>query len=254
VKPLTSILLFTVALLLLGCSKSPAPESVASPTPQNTPAAVDKSTLGAISGTVSFKGIAPKLRSLDMSQDPACPTEPQPADVVLVKNGKLANVLVYIKSGLPQAAYSPPSEPVVLDQKGCRYIPHVLAVMAGQPLKVLNNDNAEHNVHPMPKQNAAWNESQMPRGEPIVKTFQHPEIMMPVQCNQHPWMQMYLSVLEHPFFAVSAEDGSFQIRDLPPGDYTLAAIHEKFGEQTMKVTVAPKLTVSANFAFSAAQK
>jgi hypothetical protein len=78
--------------------------------------------------------------------------------------------------------------------------------------------------------------------------------MMPVQCNQHPWMEMYLSVLEHPFFTVSAEDGSFQIRDLPPGDYPLAAIHEKFGEQTIKVTVAPNLTVSTNFVFSAVQK
>ncbi|HLJ28047.1 MAG TPA: carboxypeptidase regulatory-like domain-containing protein [Candidatus Angelobacter sp.] len=215
---------------------------------------MDKSTLGSISGTISFKGLAPKLPALDMGQDPACPPDPQTADVVLVKNGKLANVFVYVKSGLGQASFAPPSEPVVLDQKGCRYAPHVLGLMVGQLLKVMNNDNAEHNIHPMPQHNDPWNESQMPRGQPIVKTFQHPEIMMPVQCNQHPWMMMYVNVLPHPFFAVSAGDGSFQIKDLPPGEYTLAAIHEKFGEQTLKITVAAKETASANFVFAAAQK
>jgi plastocyanin len=214
------------------------------------PAPVDKSTLGSISGIISFKGPAPKLPALDMGQDPACPPDPQAAEVALVKNGKLANVFVYVKDGLGQASFTPPGEPVVLDQKSCRYIPHVLGLMVGQPLKVLNNDNAEHNIHPMPQHNDAWNESQMPRGQPIVKTFQHPEIMMPVQCNQHPWMMMYVNVLPHPFFAVTAADGTFQIKDLPPGEHTLAAIHEKFGEQTTKVTVVSKQTAKVEFAFS----
>jgi plastocyanin len=254
-KPCHVVFLLFIALLLSGCSQSPSPQPAGSPSPQKAVATViDNNTVGTISGTISFKGPAPKLPALDLSADPACPTDPQPQDVVVVKNAKLANVFVYIKSGLGQASFAPPSEPAVLDQKGCRYVPHVLGLMVGQPLKVLNNDNAEHNVHPMPKQNAEWNESQMPRGQPIVKTFKHPEIMIPVQCNQHPWMEMYVNVLAHPFFAVSAEDGSFQIKDLPPGDYTLAAVHEKFGEQTMSITVAPKQTASANFVFAGSSK
>jgi plastocyanin len=245
-----------LAGLSAGCSKSPAPQSaqpVNSPAPQSASTTIDKSTLGGITGTISFSGPAPKLPALDFSADPACPADPQPQDVVLIRGGKLANVLVYVKGGVGRT-FMPPSEPVVLDQKGCRYIPHVLGVMVGQPLKVLNDDNAEHNVHPMPKNNQEWNESQMPRGQPITKTFQHPEIMMPVKCNQHPWMQMYVNVMDNPFFAVSGDDGSFHIHDLPPGEYTVAAIHEKFGEQTMKVTVAPKQTASANFIFSAGPK
>jgi uncharacterized protein (DUF2141 family) len=103
----------------------------------------------------------------------------------------------------------------------------------------------------MPRNNPDWNETQMPRGAPITKTFQHQEIMVPVQCNQHPWMKAYLSVLPHPYFAVSAPDGSFQIKDLPPGEYTLAAVHEKFGEQTMKIKVGPKETAKASFTFNA---
>ena len=191
---------------------------------------------------------------LDLSADPACPPDPQPPDVVVVNNGKLANVFIYVKQGLEKFSFGPPTEPAVLDQKKCRYVPHVLGLMVGQKLRVLNDDSAEHNVHPMARNNPQWNESQMPHGDPIVKSFQHPELMMPVECNQHPWMEMYLNVMEHPYFAVSAEDGSFQIKNLPPGEYTVGAIHEKFGEQTVKVTVAPKQTAAANFAFTSKSK
>src|SRR5205085_12116467 len=169
--------------------------------------------------------------------------------VLVVNNGKLANVFVYVKDGLGQFAFLTPAQPAVLDQKGCRYVPHVLGLMAGQSLKILNSDLTEHNVHPMPKKNPDWNESQMARGAPLMRTFQHPEIMMPVQCNQHPWMKAYLNVLPHPYFAVTAPDGSFQIKDLPPGEYTLAAVHEKLGEQTVKVKVGAKEVIKTGFTF-----
>ena len=242
---------------LLSCNSqnfkpSSGPHSSTEPASPPAPAvAVDKSTAGTITGTVAFQGAAPRLPSLDMTQDPGCPSAPQPSDAVAVKNGKLANVFVYIKDGLGQGSFSASPEPVVLDQKGCRYVPHVLGVMVGQPLQVLNNDTAEHNVHPMPRNNSEWNESQMPHGQPITKTFHHPEMMMPVQCNQHPWMKMYVNVMPNPYFAVSADNGTFEIKDLPPGEYTLAAVHEKFGEQTMKVKVGPKQAAQANFSFSA---
>ena len=166
-----------------------------------------------------------------------------------VNNGRLANVFVYVRDGLGHFTFPAPSEPAVLDQRGCRYVPHVLGLMAGQPLKILNSDLTEHNVHPMPKNNGDWNESQMARGAPLMKTFQHPEIMMPVQCNQHPWMKAYVNVLPHTYFAVTAPDGSFQIKDLPPGEYTLAAVHEKLGEQTVKVKVSSKEVIKTGFTF-----
>ncbi|HEV2961398.1 MAG TPA: DUF2012 domain-containing protein [Candidatus Angelobacter sp.] len=246
---------FLCILFCVGCGKSEksgGETAATTPTPAS-PAAppVDKSTAGAITGTVVFKGSAGKFKTIDMTQDPSCPIEPQTPDVLVVNNGKLANVFVYVKDGLGQFTFSPPSGPVVLDQKGCRYAPHVLGLMAGQPLKILNGDLTEHNVHPMPKNNADWNESQMARSAPLTKSFQHPEIMMPVQCNQHPWMKAYVNVLPHPYFAVTAQDGSFQIKDLPPGEYTLTAIHEKLGEQSVKIKINEKETAKASFSFAA---
>jgi plastocyanin len=239
-------------LALTGCSNSPQPSTNTAPSvPRPATVSVDVATAGTITGVVSFKGAAPKIKPLDMSSDPGCPSQqPQPADVIVVNGGKLANVFVYVKEGLPQGAFAVPSEPVVLDQKGCRYQPHMLGIMAGQQLKVLNSDAANHNVHPMPAGNAEWNESQRPTDKPILKTFAKPEMMIPVQCNQHNWMRAYINVLPHPYFAVSGPDGKFAIQNLPPGEYTLAAVHEKFGEQTMKVKVGPKMDSDARFVFS----
>jgi len=250
----TSIFTFILSIFLICCNSQnfkPASGPHSEP-PASRPApavTVDKSTAGTVTGMVSFKGAVPRLPTLDMTQDPGCPSTPQPSDAVVVKNGKVANVFVYIKDGLPQGNFAPVPEPVVLDQKGCRYVPHVLGVMVGQPFKVLNDDTAQHNVHPMPKSNSEWNESQMPHGQPITKTFHQPEMMMPIQCNQHPWMKMYVNVMPNPYFAVSGDNGTFEIKDLPPGEYTLVAVHEKFGERTARIKVEPKQTAKADFNF-----
>src|SRR5262249_55730467 len=179
--------------------------------------------------------------------------KPQPSEAFVFNDGKLANVFVYVKEGLPPARFPVPSEPVVLDQKGCRYIPHMLGMTAGQPLKILNTDTADHNVHNMPHKNPQWNESKMSGDPPVLKPFPNPEMMVPLQCNQHPWMRAYVNVMAHPYFAVSASDGKFTIRNLPPGNYTLAAVHEKFGEQTMKVRVDAKGAAQADFTFEQGQ-
>ncbi len=236
--------------ILTSCSKS-QPTSESSAPSKAATISDDPATAGSISGIVSFKGAPPKLKPLDMTQDSGCPSSPQPADAVVVNGGRLANAFVYIKEGLPQGAFAVPAEPVVLDQKGCRYNPHILGIMAGQSLKILDSDAADHNIHDMPNNNPPFNESQMPTSKPIIKSFANPEMMIPVQCNQHPWMRAYINVMSHPYFAVSAADGSFSIKNLPPGEYTLAAVHEKFGEQTMKVKVGPKMDSDARFAFSA---
>jgi plastocyanin len=240
----------TSLILISGCSKS---QSASNESPAVSKAAtitIDPATSGTVSGIVSVKGQPPKMKPLDMTADPGCPTGPQPAEVVVANAGKLANVFVYVKEGLPQGNFAVPSEPVVLDQKGCRYNPHVLGIMAGQPLKITNTDTADHNIHDMPSTNRPFNESQTPTDKPVSKNFSSPEMMIPVQCNQHPWMRAYINVMSHPYFAVSAPDGSFEIKNLPPGEYTIAAVHEKLGEQTMKVKVAPKENAKAGFSFT----
>jgi plastocyanin len=249
----------SIALLAaISCSKSNTGSEQAAPAAKPSTITVDASTAGTISGVVSLKGQPPKMKPLDMTADPGCPTGPQPADVVVLSSDKpgrafVANVFVYVKEGLPQGNFAVPTEPVTLDQKGCRYNPHMLGIMAGQPLKITNTDTADHNIHDMPSNNPAFNESQMPTDQPVTKKFANPEMMIPVQCNQHPWMRAYINVMLHPYFAVSAVDGSYEIRNLPPGEYTIAAVHEKFGEQTMKVKVGPKETAKAAFVFSSTQ-
>jgi plastocyanin len=242
-------ILLLILLSTIACNNSQT-SSAPPAAPKAATISVDAATAGSISGVVNFKGVPPKLKPLDMTQDPGCPSSPQPPDAVVVNAGKLANVFVYVKEGLPQGTFAVPGDPVVLDQKGCRYNPHILGIMAGQPLKVLNSDTADHNIHDMPQTNPPWNESQSPTSKPVVKTFANPEMMIPVQCNQHPWMRAYINVMPHPYFAVSAADGSFEIKNLPPGEYTLVAVHEKFGEQTVKVKVGPKETAKAGFVFA----
>lgn len=237
-------------IALTGCGKSQPDSGQPAAASRQATISIDAATAGSITGSVNFKGTPPKLKPLDMTQDPGCPATPQPPDAVIVNKGKLANVFVYVKEGLPSGTFAVPSDQVVLDQKGCRYNPHMLGIMTGQSLKVTNTDTADHNIHDMPSKNQPFNESQMPTDKPIIKAFSTPEMMIPVQCNQHPWMRAYINVMSNPYFAVSGADGSFEIKNLPPGEYTLAAVHEKFGEQTMKVKIGPRETAKAGFTFT----
>jgi plastocyanin len=188
--------------------------------------------------------------------DPGCTiakSEPNFSQQYVVGNSGLANVYVYVKEGLEGKNFATPSSPVILDQKGCRYEPHVLALMTGQTLKVLNDDPTMHNVHAQPNapSNPEWNMSQMPKGAPIEKTFHDPEVMMPVKCNQHPWMKAYVNVAANPFYAVSDRDGNFEIKGLPPGEYTIAAVHEALGEEMQKVAVGAKEDKKVEFTYAA---
>lgn len=215
---------------------------------------------GSIAGAVSFTGEAPAPKQISMDADAACAqnnANPQTEDVV-VKDGKLANVLVYIKDGkttdgksITSFAFEVPATEVTLDQKGCRYIPHVLGIMAGQKLKVTNSDPTAHNVHPSPKSNKEWNQSQPAGAQPIIQSFSRAEVVVPVKCNQHPWMKANIGVLRHPLYAVSGENGAFEIKGVPPGTYTVATWHEKYGEKTQSVTIGAKETKTQDFAFDA---
>jgi plastocyanin len=237
-------------VLLAGCSKKESAEEQPSATPTAQPAAtpIDPATVATVSGTVKFDGPAPRNAKIDMSQDPNC-SGSNTAETVVVSGGDLANVFVYVKDGLGNRTFDAPKDSAKLDQSGCKYKPHVLGVMAGQNISIVNSDPTTHNIHPTPKDNREWNESQAPKSAPLEKNFARQEIMLPVQCNQHPWMRMYISVVKSPFYAVTGPDGKYEIKGLPPGDYTIAFVHEKLGEQDQKVTLGAKdaKTVDASF-------
>lgn len=226
----------------------------AAPTASKAPV-IDPATAGSISGVVHFSGKAPERIKIDMSADPACALSDTPnyTEQYVVTDGKLANVFVYVKSGIP--AWSAPFDapPVVMDQKGCRYVPHVIGVQQGGKVEYKNSDPATHNVHTLPQDaaNHSVDVSEMPGGEPQTETFRSPELMIPVRCNNHPWMQAFINVAPNGFFAVTGADGSFTLHGLPPGTYTVAAVHEKLGEQDLQVTVPAKSTAKADFTYSA---
>lgn len=250
------LLLAPVLLLAAGCQKQQTAATQASPSaPAYT--TIDWKTAGTITGTIHFNGSAPPRVPIDMAQDPVCSLAPQNlTEQYVVNKGGLANVFVYVKDGLGNKAYAAPSDPVVMDQKGCRYSPHVIGVMVGQPVRFTNSDATMHNVHMVPQvgANQTVDISQPPGGEADQRIFHAPELMLPVRCNNHPWMEAFINVVSNPFYAVSGPDGSFTIKGLPPGTYTVVADHEKLGEQTATVTVGPKQTVTQTFAFSAPAK
>jgi plastocyanin len=230
--------------LSAGCSKKEETNEAQTPAPatQSTaPAAtpIDRNTVASISGSVKLDGTAPSASKIDMSQDPACKGT-NTAETIVVNSGSLANVFVYVKDGLGNRTFDVPKEAVILDQQGCKYHPHVLGAMTGQTIEIKNDDQTTHNIHPTPQANREWNESQLPSSGPIEKSFAREEIMLPVKCNQHPWMRMYINVVKSPFYAVTGPDGKYEIRGLPPGDYTIAFVQEKLGEQTQKITLAAK--------------
>jgi len=247
------VAMLVVLTLATACSKKEEqPAETMSQPAASAPAAtpIDPATVATISGTVKFDGTAPKASKIDMSQDPGCKGTNE-AENLAVDNGNLANVFVYVKDGLGNRTFDVPKDPVVLDQQGCRYHPHVLGVMAGQTIQIKNDDPTTHNIHPTPKDNREWNESQPPSSPAIEKSFAREEIMLPVKCNQHPWMKMFTNVSKSPFYAVTDKSGKYEIKGLPPGDYTIAFVQEKLGEQDQKVTVAAKESKTVDQSFKA---
>jgi plastocyanin len=243
------------ALILVGCggSEQPKQESNKAETPAPAASPVDEANAATVTGKVSYTGEKPKLATIDMSANPACSrahSSPQKSEeVVLNDNGTLKYTFVWVKSGLPDKQWPTPSGSVELDQKGCMYGPHVIGVMTGQNIQIKNGDPTNHNIHPLPKVNQEWNESQAPGSDPKMRTFAREEVMIPVKCNVHPWMRAYIGVVSHPFFAVTGNDGTFTIKGLPPGSYTLQAWHEKYGTKDIPVTVAAKESKTVDFSY-----
>jgi plastocyanin len=232
---------FLGLMLFAGCggNKEETKEQPASTPASSAATPIDPATAATVSGTAKFAGAPPKPAKIDMSQDPNCKGT-NTAENVVVSGDHLENVFVYVKEGLGTRTFDVPKEAVTLNQSGCKYQPHVLGVMTGQTVKIVNSDPTTHNIHPTPKDNREWNESQAPSAAPIEKSFAREEIMLPVKCNQHPWMRMFVSVVKNPFYAVTGPGGKYEIKGLPPGDYTIAFVHEKLPEQDQKVTLAAK--------------
>ena len=243
------------ALLLAVCT--PRDDSTARAAAADTVTVEDVQAGATISGKVKFTGARPTNPKIDMSEEAACkakyPTAPTAETVVVNANGTLSNVFVYVKAGLPAGAtYPAPTTPVTLDQNGCRYHPHVLGIQVGQTLNIKNSDPLLHNIKAKAVKNRPFNVSQPNvTATPTVRTFNMPEVMVPLECNVHGWMNAWLGVLPHPFFAVTGADGSFSIKGLPPGTYTIEAWHEKYGTQTATVTVAGAAPKTQDFTFAA---
>lgn len=193
------------------------------------------------SGTISYRGATRASKVLSMEAEEACqklhPTPVSEERILVSPEGGLANGFVYIKAGLENRRFPAPTEAVVLDQRGCQFIPRVLALRTGQTLAVKNSDPVSHNIHPTPKENRDWNQQQPPGAPDLQRKFAVPEVMIPVKCNVHNWMRSYIAVVDHPYFAVTDAEGRFAWPDLPPGKYTLAVWHESLGELTRELTV-----------------
>jgi len=201
------------------------------------------SGIGFLTGKVNFRGVPPARELINMRADPACVKANGTnlfynEDVVVNPNGTLANVFVYVKAGI-KPGMAPPvtSEPVVLDLRGCNYIPHVLGIRAGQTLRIVNSDSNFHNVHTIGNDNPNFNLGMPTKGQTVDKKFANPEVMVRIKCDVNRWMNSYAGVLDHPYFAVTDTTGAFSIKGLPPGAYTIEAWHEKFGTKTKKITV-----------------
>ena len=243
-----------LALLTAAACGGGNPENAAPATPAPTVSPVDAATAGNISGKITFEGTAPRPGVIRMDSDPNCVqaggTTIDEA-VVVGAGSELQNVFVYVKDGLGDLRFPIPAAPVVLDQKGCHYVPHVLGVQVGQALEILNSDPTLHNVHAVPKTNQEFNMGQPLPGIKHTHQFSTREVMVPFKCDVHPWMNAWVGVLDHPYFAVTSSDGSFSLKGLPPGTYTVEAWHETLGAQTQTVTIGEKESKEITFSFKA---
>lgn len=253
----SSALVFA-AFAAVACDRGVAPTDTP-PAPVATPEApsyftIDPATAGTVRGTVRYHGSKPRPVVLDMSAEAACVAKRagQPAydeQLVVGPAGGVANAFVYIKVGLEGKKFERPQQTVVLDQQGCVFTPRVVGLQAGGALAVRNSDPLDHNVHPGPRNNYEWNEGMAAGAPDAIHRFARHEVMIRVKCNVHPWMRAWIGVVEHPYFAVTGTDGSFELNNVPPGDYTIGVWHEQLGELAESTTIAPSATQSLSFTY-----
>ena len=254
----------TMLLLLLSLAVSVARADEPQKRPPQSTGGLDNPSGGSVTGVIRFKGTKPEAKPVsEISGNAFCKEHQENGEIplhdnfVFGKNGRddtLVNVLVYVSKGLEGKTFDKPKDPVILDQVGCMYTPHVVAVMVGQTLEIRNSDATLHNVMTMPRENPPFNIGMPVQGSKLEKVFKKPEFKINFKCFMHPWMSAYVHVLPHPFFAVSGTDGSYTIKGLPPGEYELTVLHETSMFQPepaiAKVTIAPGQTAKADFTYT----
>lgn len=256
-----AIVVLALAFSGLSCNERPAaPELKSEPVSSEvrTEASagaktVDPATAGTLSGKAVFEGVAPAPAKLSVSGNPECAVMHAGGQIdseeLLVNNGALRNVFVYVKEGLSGYTFAAQSAPVVVENKGCVYAPHVTGAQVGQPVHLVNADATLHNVHSFSINNKAWNVGLPFQAMKVVKKFDTEEIMVKLKCDVHPWMLGYIGVVAHPYFAVTDSEGRFTIKDLPPGEYVIEAWHEKLGVRSQTVKIEPQGTQNIEFKY-----
>ena len=224
-----------------GNQTAPAAKPVSNP--------VDPATAGNVTGKVTLQGAPPPAETLKTKSDPNCTQPVMTEDFLVGDGGAFGNVFVYVKDGLGNRVFPVPTTSVTLGQNNCTYRPHVLGVQVGQNVDIVNNDPTLHNIHAIPKANQEFNMAQSIQGMRHQHVFSTKEIMVPFKCDVHKWMSAFVGVVDHPYFAVTGPDGAFALKGLPPGTYTVEAIHEKLGAQTQTVTIGEKESKDIAFTF-----
>jgi plastocyanin len=242
------------AFILSGCGGESGSEATSTAPSASAPAA-STTPMGSasISGSVTFTGTAPARARI--RQDRECSALNEEAvtseTVVVNDNGTLKNVFIYVKDGLGEYNFAVPTEPVVMDQAGCMYKPHVFGIQVGQTMKILNSDPLLHNLHTLPEKNRSANFAMPKQGDERDQSFRVAEVMMKIKCDVHPWMSSYAGIVDHPFYSVSDESGVFDLSQLPAGTYEIEAWHEEYGVATQTVTVTDGEQVALDFDFGA---
>jgi hypothetical protein len=219
--------------------------------PVVTPTVIDPSTTGTIRGVVKFDGTPPANLKLPVGGNAECAalhSGPAFDEAVLVKNGKLQNAMVYVKSGLESHVFAWPKEPIKVLNEKCIYVPRVSGAMINQPIEFGNNDPTSHNIHGFSSQ-GDFNFTLLGKGITNTIKLRRPEIVLNVKCDLHPWMRGFVGVFAHPFFRITGEDGSFELKGLPPGEYEIEAWHERFGMKSQKTKLDAKGSLDVEFVF-----
>jgi plastocyanin len=245
------ILLLFTAIGVAACGSKPAPP----PPPAGGGKTVDTATAATLTGRVTFVGAVPTPDRIVVNHDAACLQalgSNSASEAVLVSaDGGLQNVFIHVKDAFAEYSFAVPATAFVLDQKGCKYTPRVFGIRAGQTMEIINSDDTMHNVHALPMTNQEFNKGLALRGQRMTQVFTAPEVMVRFKCDVHAWMSAWVGVMAHPFFSVSAADGTYSIKGLPPGSYTVEAWHEKFGVRSAKTTLAASQTQTLSFTFDA---